>query len=275
MALNVGFIGLGTMGRPFATNIREAGFDLVVYDRQPEAMADLVKLGAEAAGSAREVAESADIVGIAIRHQPDVDPALSIDAVMGGPDGLLAGAHPGLVAVIHTAMHPLKMIEVAEEAKSRGVEVLDAQMSGGQRGVETQTLCIMCGGDPALLERCRPVLETTGANIFLMGGIGMGAVTKIVQNTMTAMHLLAASEGFRLAGKAGVDLEVLDDVIRTSAAQSHVADSYLHGRGQNEAKWSYFPILWNALDLGHEYDLSLPGAAACMQALAYIPKVGG
>jgi 3-hydroxyisobutyrate dehydrogenase-like beta-hydroxyacid dehydrogenase len=275
MALNVGFIGLGSMGRPFAINIREAGFDLVVYDLQPEPVAELVKLGARAASSAREVAEGADIVGIAIRHEPDVEPTRSIDVVMRGPDGLLAGAHPGLIAVIHTAMHPVKMQEVADEARSHGVEVLDAQMSGGVRGVEAQTLCLMVGGDPAVLERCRPILETTGANIFLMGGMGMGAVTKIVQNTMTAMHLLAASEGFRLAEKAGVDLDVLQDVIRTSAAQSHVADAYLHGRGRNEGRWSYYPILWNALDLGHTYDLSLPGAAACMQALAYTPKVGG
>jgi 3-hydroxyisobutyrate dehydrogenase-like beta-hydroxyacid dehydrogenase len=275
MAEKVGFIGLGRMGRPFATNIVKSGFDLVVYDLQPDPVAELVQLGARSATSPREVAEQSDIVLIAIRHEPDVDARRSIDVVMHGPDGMLAGAHPGLAVVIQSAMHPTKIQQVAAEAGNRGIGVLDAQMSGGIEGVRRQSLCLMVGGDARVLERCRPVLETTGANIFLLGGIGMGAVTKIVQNTMTAMHLLAASEGFRLAEKAGIDLEVYQEVVRTSAAQSHVADGYLHGRGRSEGRWSYYPILWNALDLGHTYDLSLPGAAACMQALAHTPPVGG
>jgi 3-hydroxyisobutyrate dehydrogenase-like beta-hydroxyacid dehydrogenase len=269
MAQRAGFIGLGRMGRPFATNIVKAGFDLMVYDVEPGPVAELVRRGAKAASSAREVAEYADTVGIAIRHEPDVNPVRSIDVVMEGPNGVLAGTRPGSTMIIHSAMHPTKIQAVAEQARDRGVDVLDAQMSGGTRGVDEQTLCLMVGGDAAVLERCRPVLETTGANIYLLGGVGMGAVTKICQNTMTAMHLMAASEGFRLAGKAGVDLEVFQEVVRTSAAKSHVADGYLHGRGQADIHWAYFPILWNALDLGHQYDITLPGAATAMQALAH------
>ncbi len=269
MAQKVGFIGLGRMGRPFATNIVNAGFDVVVYDLQPEPVAALAKLGATSASSPREVAERSEMVLIAIRHEPDVDPRRSIDAVMQGPDGLLAGAHPGLAIVIQSAMHPTKIQQVAADAKSHGIDVLDVQMSGGTRGVDQQTLCLMVGGEASVLERCRPVLATTGANIYLLGGIGMGAVTKIAQNTMTAMHLMAASEAFRLAEKAGVDLEVFQEVVRTSAAQSHVGDGYLHGRGAADVRWAYYPILWNALDLGHQYDITLPGAATAMQALAH------
>jgi 3-hydroxyisobutyrate dehydrogenase-like beta-hydroxyacid dehydrogenase len=259
----VGFIGLGTMGRPFATTILTAGFDLLVYDVRPETMAELAKLGAETADSAREVARYAEVVDIAVRDEPDMD------AVMDGPDGLLAGAHPGLIAAVHSSVHPIYLQELAKKARSHGVEVLDAQMSGGAVGVEAQTLCFMVGGDAALLEKCRPVLETTAGTIYLLGGVGMGAVTKIAQNTMTAQYLLAASEGFRIAEKAGVDLEVFQEVVRTSSAQSHVADSYLHGRGRSDIQWAYYHLLCMALDVGHTYDISLPGAATCMQALSH------
>jgi len=251
------------MGLPFATNIANAGFDLIVYDIRPEPVDELVELGAKAASLAREVAEYADIVDIAVQHEEDVE------AVLHGPDGLLAGAHPGLIAAIHSSVHPVNMQRIAAEAKEHGVDVLDAQMSGAARGVEAHSLCFMVGGDPAVLEKCRPVLETTAGSIYLLGDVGMGAATKIAQNTMTAMHLLSAIEGFRLAEKAGVDLDVFQEVVRTSFAQSQVADTYLHGRGTRDASWVYYHVLRDALDLGHAYDVPLPGAAACMQALAH------
>src|SRR5207249_275750 len=161
----------------FATNIVKAGFDLIVHDLRAEAVAELVALGAKAAGSAREVAEYAEIVAIAVPHEAE------LDAVMDGADGVLAGAHAGLIVVIHSSVHPTQIQQVAEEAQAHSVAVLDAQMSGGAVGVEGQGLCIMAGGDRATLEKVRPVLETTAANIYLLGGVGMGAVTKIAQNT--------------------------------------------------------------------------------------------
>jgi 3-hydroxyisobutyrate dehydrogenase-like beta-hydroxyacid dehydrogenase len=259
----VGFIGLGRMGQPFATNIVQAGFDLVVYDLQPEPVAALVALGAKAASSPREVAERTDVVQIAVLRDSQVDD------VMHGSDGLLSGGHPGLTAVIHTGIHPTHMQRLADEARERGVDLLDAQMSGGVGGVRSRKMCLMVGGDREVLERCRPVLETTASSIYLMGGVGMGAVTKIAQNTITATYLMAAEEGFRLAEKAGVDLEVFQEVVRTSSAQSYVADKYLDEWGNRGATWMYHDVLHDALDLGHSYDISLPGAATCMQALAH------
>jgi len=266
MPERIGFIGLGRMGQPFATNIVKAGFDLIVHDLRPEPVAELAGLGARAASSAREVAEYAEIVDVAVQNEGQVA------AVMHGPDGLLAGAHPGLVAVIHTSLHPIGMQRLAEDASTHGVDVLDAQMSGGVGGVVSRKMCLMVGGDRDVLERCRPVLETTAESIYLMGSVGMGAVTKIAQNTITATYLLAASEGFRLAAKAGVDLEVFQEVVRTSSAQSYVADKYLGEWGDREAAWMYCDVLQDALDLGHTYDISLPGAATCMQALAHSLK---
>lgn len=263
MAEKVGFIGLGQMGRPFAANIIKAGFDLVVYDVREEPMKVLAALGAATATSPREVAEHADIIHIAVPHEPEAD------AVMQGQDGVLAAAHQGTVAVIHSSLHPRNMIAMAEEAKQHGVEVLDVQMSGGARGVEARTLCLMVGGDAATLQRVRPMLETTGEHIFHLGGVGMGAVTKVAQNTMTAMHLLTAAEGFRIAEKGGVDLAVFQEVVRRSAASSYIADDYLHHWAQNDIRWGYYSVLSQALDLAHEYDIAVPGAATCMQALAF------
>jgi 3-hydroxyisobutyrate dehydrogenase-like beta-hydroxyacid dehydrogenase len=100
-------------------------------------------------------------------------------------------------------------------------------------------------------------------------------VTKIAQNTITALNLLAASEGFRLAEHAGVDLEVFQEVVRTSFARSEVADTYLHGRGSKDLSWVYYHLLRDALDLGHTYDITLPGAAICMQALAHSLRKSG
>jgi 2-hydroxy-3-oxopropionate reductase len=263
MAPKVGFIGLGRMGQPFATNIIRAGFDLIVHDLRPDPVAALVELGATAAPSAREVAQNAEIVAIAVQNEAQVD------AVMEGPDGLLAGAHRGLIAVIHTSIHPLQMQRLADDARAHGIDLLDAQMSGGVGGVVDRKMCLMVGGEPAVLERCRPVLETTASSIYLLGKVGMGAVTKIAQNTMTATYLMAAVEGFRLAAKAGVDLEVFQEVVRTSSAQSYVADKYLREWGSREASWMYHDVLRDALDLAHTYDVPLPGAATCMQALAH------
>jgi len=259
----VGFIGLGRMGQPFASNIARAGFDLIVHDLQPEPVAELTALGAQGAGCAREVALQVDIVAIAVQRDTQVE------EVMEGPDGVLAGAHPGLIAVIHTSIHPRRMQHLAERARGRGVEVLDAQMSGGVGGVVNRNMCLMVGGESAVLERCRPLLETTASSIYLLGGVGMGAATKIAQNMITATYLMAAEEGFRLAGKVGVDLEVFQEVVRTSSAQSYVADKYLEAWGQRGAEWMYHEVLQDALDLGFAHDVSLPGAATCMQALAH------
>jgi 3-hydroxyisobutyrate dehydrogenase-like beta-hydroxyacid dehydrogenase len=130
----------------------------------------------------------------------------------------------------------------------------------------------MVGGDPAVLERCRPVLETTAGYIYHMGGVGMGAVTKVAQNMITASFLLATSEGFQLAAKAGVDLEMFQEVVRTSSAQSYVSDKFLGEWGNRATSWMYYDVLHDALDLGHTYDITLPGAATAMQALAHALK---
>jgi 3-hydroxyisobutyrate dehydrogenase-like beta-hydroxyacid dehydrogenase len=254
------------MGQPFAANIVQAGFQLVVYDLRPEPVAELVALGAQGAHTAREVAEQSDIVDIAVPHEAE------IEAVMRGPDGILAGSHPGLIWAIHSSLHPRNMQKVAEEAAEHGVAVLDAQFSGGAGGARNRSLTFMVGGDPDVLEQCRPVLETTAGHIFVLGGVGAAALTKNVQNVMQAINLLAAGEGFRLVKSAGVDLEVFQEVVRTTGAQSLVGDAYLHQWGLRPVPWVYALAIQNALDVARTYDLDLPVAAAGLQQIPDGPQ---
>jgi 3-hydroxyisobutyrate dehydrogenase-like beta-hydroxyacid dehydrogenase len=252
------------MGTPFATNIAQAGFDLMVYDLRPEPLEELRKLGAKIGASPRQVAEHAEVIHIAVPHEPEVE------AVLAGEDGLLEGAKPGSVFAIHSSLHPDNMKRIASEVEARGITVLDAQMSGGARGVMGHTLCFMVGGASEALERCRPTLETTGKDIFLMGPVGTGALTKIAQNTVTAMHLAVATEGYGFAKAAGIDLEMFQEVIRASAAQSHVADFWLTQWAPRNVRWQYYDVLENALQIGRQIDAPLPTAALCQQLLATI-----
>ena len=260
-ATRVGFIGLGTMGQPFAVNIVQAGFDLTVCDLRPEPVAELVALGARAAATPREVAEQSDIIDIAVPHDPEME------ALMRGPHGLLAGARPGQVWAIHSSLHPRKMEKVAEEAEAEGVAVLDAQFSGGAAGARNHTLTFMVGGSPEVLEHCRPVLETTAGKIFVMGGVGAAAITKNVQNMMQALNLIAAGEGFRLMKSAGVDLEVFQEVVRHTGAQSLVGDAYLHQWGLRPVPWVYSLETEYALDVARSSGFDLPLAAAGLEIM--------
>lgn len=252
------------MGKPFAENIVRSGFDLVVHDLRPEPVADLVALGARAAQTAREVAEQVDILDIAVPHEPE------IEALMAGPDGLLSGSHPGLIWAIHSSLHPRSMVKVAEEARAHGVAVLDAQFSGGAGGARERSLCFMVGGDPDILDRCRPVLATTAGSILLLGGVGTGALVKIVQNTVQAINLLAAAEAFRLMERAGVDLELFQEVVRSTGAQSRMGDAYLHQWGPRPVPGVYSLAIQHVLDVAQTYGLglSLPVVASGLQAIS-------
>jgi len=264
MAERVGFIGLGTMGSRIAANIVRAGFDLTVYGRLEEPVRELEKLGARAAHSIRELAEAADIIEIA------VSPPEEVERLILGPEGILVSARPGTIVDSHSTIYPTDIQRIAAEAERRGVHVLDAQMSGGYRGVEKQTLCFMVGGDAAILERCRPVLHASGQEIYHLGGIGAGAATKIAQNTILAGTLVATAEGFALAKGSGIDLEVFQDVIHASSAQSHVADDWLQTWGSRIQPGAYKWILESALSLAEEQGLPLRAAALTQELIPHV-----
>jgi 3-hydroxyisobutyrate dehydrogenase-like beta-hydroxyacid dehydrogenase len=269
MTTPVGFIGLGNIGKPMAINLAKAGFDLMVYDLRPEPMRELTALGAKAARSADEIGAHGEIIEVVV-----VDDA-QVEAALLGEGGVFSGAKPGSIIAIHSTVHPRTVRKLAEQAAARGMTLIDAEVSGGERGAIAKSLCYMVGGDKEAFEKCRPIFATSGANIFHLGELGAGAITKLAHNLIVYVNMLAASEGMRLAEKAGVDLKSMEQVVHAGAAQSRVAD---HWSQQSNLKDTYtsgprglmeliHKDLRLALELGHDLGLSLPGAALTQQLI--------
>jgi 3-hydroxyisobutyrate dehydrogenase-like beta-hydroxyacid dehydrogenase len=219
---NVGFIGLGRMGKPMAINILNAGFGLTVYDSRDEPVRELTSLGARAATSPKEVAEASDLLAIAV-----VDDA-QVEEVFGGAGGVLEGSCAGSTVAIHSTVYPGTVSKLAQLGEAKGVQVIDAPISGGEAGARAKSLCYMVGGESAILERCRDVFAASAAEIFHMGGLGSGAAAKMIVQVVTCINMLAAHEGEILAVKSGLDFAKLQAVLHASSGQSFVADHWLH-----------------------------------------------
>src|SRR5262245_23965585 len=172
MASSVGFIGVGNMGNPMAYNVLKAGFPMVVYDKNSQAMENLVQAGAQRATSAREVVEGAEIVLTSLPASPDVE------AVYLEPRGLVESAKPGTILIDLSSVLPSTPRKIEPRAKARGVHFLEAPVSGGVTGARAATLAIMVGGDSETLTRVQPVLRAIGPNIFHVGPVGAGNTVK-------------------------------------------------------------------------------------------------
>jgi 3-hydroxyisobutyrate dehydrogenase len=214
MATAVGFIGVGNMGNPMAGNVLKAGFPMTVFDRRPEAMANLVQAGAHKAASAAEVVERAEIVLTCLPASPDVE-ALYLE-----PGGLVARARPGMILVDLSSVLPSTPRKIEPRARERGVHFLEAPVSGGVAGARAATLAVMVGGDAAVLERARSVLEAIGPNIFSVGPVGAGNTVKAINNMMACVNACAMMEGVALGVKAGLDLTTIYEVVKASSGGS-------------------------------------------------------
>ena len=264
MAIKVGFVGLGTMGKRMAANLIERGFDLMVYDVRREPVDDLARLGAKAARSAAEVGEHGEIIDIAVRSDVQAETALLEE------DGVLAGAKPGTVVAIHSTIHPATIKKIAEQAQKKGVAVIDAEMSGGQEGAEGRKLCFMVGGDKAHLEKCRPVLEALGgAGIFHMGALGTAATTKLAQQVLTVGTMMAVTEGILLAKKAGIDPEAFVQAVHATYGHSDISDHWLDrlSKLSKDRVKALCKSLGPAFELAYELDVSLPHLGVAQQLL--------
>jgi 2-hydroxymethylglutarate dehydrogenase len=214
MASSVGFIGVGNMGNPMAYNVLKAGFPMVVYDKNSQAMENLVQAGAQRATSAREVVEGAEIVLTSLPASPDVE------AVYLEPQGLVESAKPGTILIDLSSVLPSTPRKIAPRAKARGVHFLEAPVSGGVTGARAATLAIMVGGDPETLTRVQPVLRAIGPNIFHVGPVGAGNTVKAINNMMASVNALAMMEGLALGVKAGLDPMTIYEVVKASSGGS-------------------------------------------------------
>ncbi len=211
--LKVGYIGLGLMGKPMAHNLLKAGYPLVVHNRSREAVKALISAGAQEAFSPAEVAAQVDVVFTNLPDSPDVE------YVAFGPNGVLAGAHAGLIFVDNSTIKPATARLIAERFADEGVLALDAPVSGGDIGAKNGTLAIMVGGPAAALNRVMPLFEVIGKTITHVGDSGAGQIAKAANQIMVAAQMVAMGELMILSKKAGADPEKIVQAIQGGAAQ--------------------------------------------------------
>ena len=214
----VGFIGLGAMGGPMAANLLQAGHALTVHDLHPESAQNLVDAGATWAGSPADVAAGSDVTFLSLPQPADVE------EVVCRSDGVLAGARPGSTIFDLSTNSPTVVRSLAQQAGEHGVAFLDAPVSGGVAGARKGALALMVGGDRESFERHRHLLDVLGNRVFHLGDVGAGSVAKLVNNMLFFHGLLGTVEALVLAGKAGVDLGTLRDVIQAGSGASFVWD---------------------------------------------------
>jgi 2-hydroxy-3-oxopropionate reductase len=260
---NIGFIGLGIMGKPMAKNLLAAGKSLVVYDIVPAAVEELVSAGAEKGTSPRDVAERSDMVITMLPNSPHVKEAVC------GEKGILEGAKKGQIIVDMSSIAPLVSRELGALLAEKGAEMLDAPVSGGQEKAEKGTLAIMVGGSEASYEKVKDILAFMGKST-LVGDLGAGQTTKLVNQSIVAVNIAAVAEGMAFAKKAGVDPEKVFNAIRGGLAGSQCmedkAPRMFEGRYNPGFRINlHIKDLNNVLETSRSLHVSMPLTAQLME----------
>ena len=244
MSVKVAFVGLGVMGFPMAGHLKAKGYDVTVYNRTGSKSEDWVKKhDGKSASTPAAAAKDADFVMLMVGNDKDL-----LEVAL-GRDGALSGMKRGAVLIDHTTASADAARKVFAEAKAKGVDFIDAPVSGGQAGAENGKLTVMCGGDAAPFERSKPVMDSYGRAVTLMGAAGSGQLTKMVNQICIAGLVQALSEGIAFAEKAGLDADLVLDVISKGAAQSWQMEN--RGKTMHARKFDFgFAVDWMRKDLG-------------------------
>ena len=273
MAEKIGFIGLGIMGKPMARNLLKAGYDLTVYDIVGEAVEEVVGDGASGASSSAEVAAATDKI---ITMLPD---SADSERVILGPGGVLEGAKPGSLVIDMSSIAPSVSRRIAAEAEAKGVDALDAPVSGGEPGAVAGTLAIMVGGKQDLFDQNVELLKVMGSNVVRTGDAGAGQVTKLANQIIVAANIEALAEALVLAQKAGVDPENVLNAISGGLAGSAV----LQAKGPMMLNRNFragFRVrlhqkdLRNVLQTAQELNIPLPVTSLVQQMLGALINEG-
>lgn len=269
----LGFIGLGVMGRPMALNLIKAGYAMSVYARRPEALASLIAAGARAVASPAEVAATAEVVFTLVTTSADSE------QVALGKQGIIEGVGAGSVVVDMATISPLATRRIAEALETRGVEHLDAPVSGGPMGAQNATLAIMVGGKPLVFERVQPLFARLGKTILHMGDHGAGQATKACNQLALTVSAQGVAEALALARRCGLDPARVHEVMMGGVAASRVLE--LFGKRMVERNFGtgidtrlYHKDLGIVLELAQETGLPLPAGAAVKQQLNALMGAG-
>lgn len=214
MVKKVGFIGLGIMGMPMARNLLKAGFEVVAYNRTVSKAEVLAKEGAKKADSPRELAKECPVVITIVSNTPDVE------EIILGKNGVIEGIQADSVVIDMSTISPQATRDIAVQLKEKGVHMLDAPVSGGEKGAINGVLSIMVGGESEIFERCKSVFEAMGKNIVHVGSSGMGQTVKLMNQILIAGNLNAVAEALVFGQKAGVDLGKAINAVKGGAAGS-------------------------------------------------------
>ena len=267
--MKIGFIGLGIMGKPMAKNLMKAGHELLVYDIIQENALALKEEGAVMASSAKAIAEEVTLVITMLPNGPHVKEAIL------GECGVLEGAKPGTIIVDMSSIAPLDSQEIARACQEKGVILLDAPVSGGEPKAIDGTLSIMVGGDQSAFEGVKDILLAMGASAVLCGGSGAGNTTKLTNQVIVALNIVAMSEAFMLSTKAGVDPERVFEAIKGGLAGSTVMNAKFPMITAGNFKPGFkvdlhIKDLKNALDTGHDVGSPLPFTAQALEILQFL-----
>ena len=209
----IGFVGIGIMGFPMAKNLIKAGYPLIIYDLNEQALSNMVSEGTDRGESCAHVAKNCDIIITMLPNSPDVE------KVVLGEQGILKGACKGQILIDMSSITPLVSQSLARELEKKGIDMLDAPVSGGQEKAQSGTLAIMVGGKEEIFNYCKPVLEVMGKPI-LVGDIGAGGTAKLVNQAIVAVNIAIVAEALLLGKKAGVDPDRIFDAIKGGLAGS-------------------------------------------------------
>ena len=264
----VGFIGLGEMGSPMAKNLLKKGFDLTVFDVRKEAVDELRELGAKVSGSPQELAKTSDVIISMVRDDAQTR------EIFHGNNGIWKDAKKGALILLTSTIDPSHVKQLAAEGLEKGVKVLDTPVSGMRTGAEAGTLTVMVGGDKADFEKCLPIFQAIGKNIYYIGNTGMAASLKLINSFMGCINLACLSEAIRLGLKVGLDLNVMSNVIKVSTGTNWPLQNFdlvlkLINEFRENRHDSTFNTLYKdvglALKMAKEVDEFVPVGALCSQ----------
>ncbi len=263
----IGFIGLGIMGRPMAHNLLKAGFPVIVHNRHQEVTDELVAAGASPGARPRDIAASCDVLITMLPASPQVEEVLL------GADGVIEGARAGLIVIDMSTISPIVTRTLAARLAAHGITMLDAPVSGGDKGAIAGTLSIMIGGDEDTFKRCITIFQALGKTIVYVGGSGAGQVVKACNQIVVALIIEAVSEALVLGSKAGVDPDKILQVLSGGLAANRVielrgASMLAHDFTPGGRIRTHHKDLGIVLELGRMYGVSLPVTALVDQMFA-------